>query len=60
MTLLKSGKAIEAGKDYAVSGWASINQATQGPPIWEVISNYLARVKTVRAEKADAVKVVGA
>ena len=60
MTILKTGKAIEAGKDYVVAGWASINEGTQGPPIWDVISSYLTRVKTVKVDRADAVKVTGA
>ena len=60
MTILKTGKQIEAAKEYVVAGWASINQGTQGPPIWDVIANYLTRVKTVKLDKADAVKVVGA
>ncbi len=60
MTILKTGKAIEADKDYVVAGWASINQGTEGPPIWDVISSYLTRVKTVKVDRADAVKVTGA
>ncbi|MEZ5843081.1 MAG: thiosulfohydrolase SoxB [Hyphomicrobiaceae bacterium] len=60
MTILKTGKAIEPGKDYVVAGWASINQGTEGPPIWDVIAKYLTRVKTVKVDRADAVKVIGA
>ena len=41
MTLLKSGEAIEPAKDYVVAGWASVNEATEGPPIWEVVEDYL-------------------
>jgi hypothetical protein len=33
MHLRKSGAAIEANKDYVVSGWASISQDTQGPDL---------------------------
>ncbi|MGH6725902.1 MAG: thiosulfohydrolase SoxB, partial [Pseudolabrys sp.] len=35
MTHLKSGEAIQAGKEYTVAGWASVNEGTQGPPVWE-------------------------
>lgn len=57
---LKSGQPIEAGKKYVVSGWASVNKDTQGPPIWEVIEKYVARVKTVNLKENTAVIVKGA
>jgi sulfur-oxidizing protein SoxB len=60
MTLLKSGAAIEPAKSYVVSGWASVNQSTEGPPIWEVVKSYLIRVKTVHVKENTAIKVVGA
>ncbi len=60
MTILKSGKPVEASKDYTVAGWASINQDTQGPPIWEVVSKHIETVKVVAPRETDAVKVVGA
>jgi sulfur-oxidizing protein SoxB len=60
LTLLRSGQPLEAAKSYTVSGWASVNEATQGPPIWEVVQAHVARVKTVRIEPNTAVKVTGA
>ncbi len=59
MTLLKTGQAIEAGKDYVVAGWASINEGTEGPPIWDVVSNYISKKKTITATAADNVKITG-
>ncbi|MGM4988736.1 thiosulfohydrolase SoxB [Tardiphaga sp. 841_E9_N1_2] len=59
MTHLKSGKPIEATKTYTVSGWASINENTQGPPIWDVVAAHVAKVSTVRIEPSTAVKVTG-
>jgi sulfur-oxidizing protein SoxB len=60
MTHLKSGKPIEATKTYTVSGWASINENTQGPPIWDVVAAHVAKVSTVRIEPNTAVRVTGA
>ena len=60
MTLLKTGKAIEAGKDYVVSGWASVNQGTEGPAIWDVVAKHIESRKVVSAEPLDTVKIVGA
>ena len=59
MTFLKTGKPIDAGRTYTVAGWASINQNTEGPPIWDVVSQYLRTKKTITPRPLDAVKVVG-
>ena len=34
MTILKTGKKLEADKTYQVAGWASVNEETEGPAIW--------------------------
>ena len=60
LTDLKRNAPLDAAKKYVVAGWASVNQGVEGPPIWEVAEKYLARVKTVKLEKNDAVKVLGA
>lgn len=59
MTLLKDGAAIDPEREYMVAGWASINQETKGPPIWEVVESYLKTHTPVRVEPNDSVKVVG-
>jgi len=41
MHLLGSGEAIEAEKEYVVAGWASVNEGTEGPPIWDVVAAHL-------------------
>ncbi len=43
-----------------VAGWASVNEGTEGPPVWELVERYVARKKTVRIEPNTSVKVVGA
>jgi sulfur-oxidizing protein SoxB len=60
MTHLKSGKPIDPAKEYTVAGWASVNQGTEGPPVWELVEKYVAGRKTVRIPDNRAVKVVGA
>lgn len=57
---LKSGQPIEASRKYVVSGWASVNEGTQGPPIWDVVKQHVARKKTVTIAPNSAVKVTGA
>ncbi len=59
LTHLKSGKPLEAAREYTVAGWASVNEGTEGPPVWELVEKYVARKKTVRVEANTSVKVVG-
>ena len=58
MTLLKTGEAIDPAKSYVVAGWASVNEGTEGPPIWDVVENYIRRKGTVSVGENDTVKVV--
>jgi S-sulfosulfanyl-L-cysteine sulfohydrolase len=58
LTHLKSGKSIAADTDYVVAGWASVNEGTEGPPVWELVERYVARKRTVRIEPNTAVKLV--
>jgi len=60
LTHLKSGQPIEANKTYTVAGWASINQNTQGPPIWHVVADHIRKRGTVSVAPNNAVKVSGA
>jgi S-sulfosulfanyl-L-cysteine sulfohydrolase len=60
LTVLKTGQPLDAARDYKVAGWASVNEGTQGPPIWDVVSQFLTAKKTVDPRPRDAVKVVGA
>jgi len=42
---LDDGRAVEAGKNYKVAGWASVNEQ-QGTPVWDIFAKHLASVKT--------------
>jgi sulfur-oxidizing protein SoxB len=59
MTHLKSGKAIEPGTEYVVAGWASVNEGTEGPPVWELVERHVAAQKTVRLQLNSTVTVTG-
>ena len=60
MTLLSTGEAIDPARTYTVAGWASVNEGTEGPPIWEVVENYVKRKGTVSVDPNASVKVIGA
>jgi sulfur-oxidizing protein SoxB len=59
MTLLKTGKPIDPDRKYVVSGWASVNESTEGPPIYDVVSRYIARKKLISLKENTTIKVVG-
>ncbi len=58
MTHLKSGTPIEANREYTVAGWASVNEATEGPPAWELVEKYVARKKTVTVPPGTPVRII--
>ena len=59
LTHLKSGKPIESAREYTVAGWASVNEGTEGPPVWDLVERYVARRKAIAVEPSTSVKVVG-
>ncbi|MEX0310838.1 MAG: thiosulfohydrolase SoxB [Tateyamaria sp.] len=47
MTLLSTGEAIDPARNYVVAGWASVNESTEGPQIWDVVESHIRRMGTV-------------
>jgi sulfur-oxidizing protein SoxB len=60
LTHLKSGKPIEAKKEYIVAGWASVNEGTEGPPVWDLVERHVAAERAVRVRPNTSVKISGA
>ncbi|MCL3880820.1 thiosulfohydrolase SoxB [Marivita sp. GX14005] len=60
MTLLKTGEPIDPGRNYVIAGWASVNEGTEGPKIWDVVEAHIAKLGTVTVSDNDSVTVVGA
>jgi sulfur-oxidizing protein SoxB len=60
LTLLRTGKPLDPAKEYVVSGWASVNQGTEGPPIWDVVATYIQKKGVVAPKETDRVRVTGA
>ena len=59
LTLLPSGELLDADKEYVVAGWASVNENVEGPPVWDLLERYIARLQNVRVEPNNSIKVVG-
>ncbi|WP_133488649.1 thiosulfohydrolase SoxB [Aliiroseovarius marinus] len=60
MTLLKTGEKIDPSKTYVVAGWASVNEGTEGPQIWDVVENHIKKQGTIKLDPNNSVQVVGA
>ncbi len=60
MTLLSTGEQIDPAKTYQVAGWASVNEGTEGPPIWDVVEAHIRSQGTVSVAPNNSVEVVGA
>ena len=59
LTSLKTGRPLDPGKDYVVAGWASVNEGTEGPPIWDVVMSHIQNKRVVAPSEAGRVRVVG-
>lgn len=60
MTSLKDGKPMDATRNYVVSGWASVNEGTEGPPAYDLVSGYIEKKKTITVPENQTVTVRGA
>lgn len=58
MKLQKTGMALEASKNYKVSGWASVTEGIEGPPIWDIVTKYIAEKKTISPNDVSRVRVI--
>lgn len=59
MTLLSTGEPIDPARAYVVAGWASVNEGTEGPQIWDVVENHIRKIGTVTVSENNSVEVVG-
>jgi sulfur-oxidizing protein SoxB len=59
MTLLKTGEKIDPARNYVVAGWASVNEGTEGPPVYDLVNKYISDKKVIRLEENRSIKVRG-
>jgi len=57
---LDDGTKIEASKKYTVAGWATVGSKSPGPPIWDVVAEYLRSEKVATVKKLNTPKLIGA
>jgi len=59
MTLLSTGDPIDPARNYVVAGWASVNEGTEGPQIWDVVESHIKKMGTVTVSENNSVEVIG-
>ena len=59
MTSLKNGKPIDPKKNYVVSGWASVNEGTEGPPVYDLVSKYIEKKKSIDIPVNTNLRIIG-
>ncbi|MGR3495757.1 thiosulfohydrolase SoxB [Citreimonas sp.] len=57
MTMLATGEPIDPARAYVVAGWASVNEGTEGPPIWDVVESHIRKQGTVTVPDNTTVEV---
>ncbi len=58
LVTLPDGAPLDAGREYVVSGWASVNEDVEGPPVWDVVTAWLRDRGSVDIAPNDAVTIV--
>ena len=59
MTSLKTGKPIDPKKNYVVSGWAAVNEGTEGPPVYDLVSKYIEKKKSIDIPVNTNLRIIG-
>jgi sulfur-oxidizing protein SoxB len=55
--LTVGGKPMDMKKKYKATGWASMMEVN-GPPVYDVVANYLRGAKRIKIERSSRVRVV--
>ena len=51
LRLIAEDAPIDPARSYVVGGWASVNEGTEGPQIWDVVEDH---IRTAGAVQQDA------
>ncbi len=57
LTLSRTGQPIDPTRSYVVTGWGSLNEGVEGPPVWDVLAQHLKTQKTVKGIARGSVTI---
>ncbi len=52
--VMDNGTRLEADKTYKVSGWATVTNPSSGPPIWDIVSEYMKSNSVTHIKKLNS------
>jgi len=55
---LEDGTPLGAEKTYKVAGWATVGSKSPGPPVWDMVAEYLRDRKTIRVDQIDTPRLI--
>jgi len=55
---LQDGTLLGADKTYKVAGWATVGSKSPGPPIWDMVAEYLRDRKVIRVDNIDTPRLI--
>lgn len=57
MKLLKDDSPIDPARNYVVAGWASVNEGTEGPQIWDLVEDHIRAQGTISSAPNNSITV---
>jgi len=55
---LPDGSPLDADKTYKVAGWATVGSKSPGPPIWDVVAEYLRDRKVIKIDELETPRLI--
>jgi len=55
---LHDGTPLNADKTYKVAGWATVGSKSPGPPIWDMVAEYLRDQKIIKVGDMDTPRLI--
>ncbi|GAB4260582.1 MAG: thiosulfohydrolase SoxB [Pararhodobacter sp.] len=59
LTVLRTGEPLDPARSYTVGGWASVNEGTEGPMIWDVVESYIRKQERIDLQPNTSITVTG-
>jgi sulfur-oxidizing protein SoxB len=60
LTLMRTGAPLEPAKTYVVAGWGSVNENVEGPPVWDLLAQFLLSQREITPRPRQTVKILRA
>jgi sulfur-oxidizing protein SoxB len=60
LTLMRTGAPLEPAKTFVVAGWGSVNENVEGPPVWDLLAQFLTSQREISPRPRQTVKILRA